>query len=635
MKNYPILSQINTPEDLKKLSVNEMLQLAKEAREFIIGVVSKSGGHLAPSLGVVELTIALHFTYNSPDDKIVWDVGHQAYIHKILTGRRDNFHTNRVYKGVSGFPRRAESPHDTFGVGHASTSISAGYGMVSAREATGKDYKVVSIIGDGALTGGLAFEALNNAGSAKKDFTVVLNDNEMSISPNVGAISTYLTKVIAHPSYNKLRNDIWNLTGKLGDDLSATVRKVARTLEEGLKASLTPGVIFEEFGFRYFGPVDGHDLPLLLRLFREIEKIKGPKLVHIITKKGKGYRFAEQDAKAWHGVGVFDKKAGKLEKSAAKPAYTKIFGDTMTHLADSHSNLVAITAAMAPGTGLEGFAGKHPDKFYDVGIAEAHGICFAAGLAAEGAKPVAAIYSSFLQRAYDQVIHDVGIQNLPVFFCMDRSGLVGADGATHHGVFDISYLLPIPNFVLMAPKDEQEFVDMIYTGVEYNDGPIALRYPRGSGPGKAFDITKGKVLQIGKGEVLKKGKEIAIIAYGHMVQYALQAFEILTEKDLDPTVINLRFAKPLDESLLKKVFREHQIIISLEENAKIGGVGSAILDYANEQNLIDGRIFKNVGLPDSFIEHGTQAELHKEVGIIPEKIAKDILLILNSKQKKK
>jgi 1-deoxy-D-xylulose-5-phosphate synthase len=614
---FPILSCIESPDDVKKLSTNEMLQLAKEAREFIIGIVAGSGGHLAPSLGVVELTIALHFVYNSPVDKIVWDVGHQAYIHKILTGRRDNFHTNRLHHGVSGFPRRIESPHDKFGVGHASTSISAGYGMVCARQATGADYKVVSIIGDGALTGGLAFEALNNAGDSKKDFTVVLNDNEMSISPNVGAISTYLTKVLAHPSYNKLRDDIWNLTGKLGEDLSSTVRKVARTLEEGLKASITPGVIFEEFGFRYFGPVDGHDLSLLIRLFTEIEKIRGPKLVHIITKKGKGYRVAEADAKVWHGVGSFDKKAGKMEKKASAPAYTNVFGELMEHFAEKHKDMVAITAAMSSGTGLDSFAKRYPERFYDVGIAEAHGVCFAAGLAAEGAKPVVAIYSTFLQRAYDQIIHDVALQRLPVFFCLDRAGLVGADGATHHGVFDISYLLPVPNFVLMAAKDEAEFVDMFYTGMAHSEGPIALRYPRGAGPGAEFDVQQGNVLPIGKAEILRQGETIAILAYGHMVHYAMNAAATLDEEGLSCTVVNLRFAKPLDEELLSDVFGKHRLVVSVEENQRIGGVGSFILATANRLDWLRDTVFHSLALGDAFIEQGTQKELHKEAGIDP------------------
>lgn len=632
MKNYPILSKIDSPQDLKKLSVNELLQLAKETREFIISVISKTGGHLAPSLGVVELTLALHYIYNSPTDKIVWDVGHQAYIHKIITGRRDDFHTNRLYKGVSGFPRRSESPHDKFGVGHASTSISASFGMAAARDATGNNYKIVAVIGDGALTGGLAFEAMNNVGDSKKDMTVVLNDNEMSIAPNVGAISTYLTKVFAHPSYNKLRDDIWNLTGKLGQDLSITVRKVARTLEEGLKGSLTPGILFEEFGFRYFGPVDGHDLPLLIRLFREIEKIKGPKLVHIITKKGKGYRFAEKDATVWHGVGVFDKKAGKIEKKSASPAYTKVFGDTLTYLAQKHKNLVAVTAAMPSGTGLSGFAQKYPQRFYDVGIAEAHGVCFAAGLAAEGGKPVVAIYSTFLQRAYDQIIHDVGIQNLPVFFCLDRAGLVGADGATHHGAFDLSYLLPIPNYVIMAPKDEKEFIDMLNTGVVYNKGPIVVRYPRGSGPGVAFDIKKGKKLKIGKAEVLHPGEKIALIGYGHMVKTVLEAREELLKKGLNPTVVNLRFAKPLDKVTLKKIFKSHSYVISVEENARKGGVGSSILEFANDNHLLNNCRYNYMGLPDNFIEHGTQKELLNEIGLLPEHVVLAVTNLLNSKE---
>ena len=619
---YPLLSKIDSPEDLKKLNIDELHQLAKEAREFIISVVSNSGGHLAPSLGVVELTLALHYIYNSPVDKIVWDVGHQAYIHKIITGRRDTFHTNRQFNGVSGFPRRVENQHDMFGVGHASTSISAGYGMVCARDVTGLDYEVVSIIGDGALTGGLAYEALNNAGAYKRNFTVVLNDNEMSISPNVGAIRTYLTKVMTHPSYNKLRDDIWDLTGKLGEGFSHKVRKVAKTIEEGVKASFTPGILFEELGFRYFGPIDGHDLPLLIKIFTEIKKIKGPKIIHLITKKGKGYRYAEENATVWHGVGVFDKRAGKMENKSAAPAYTKIFGQTLLHLAEKDKSFVAITAAMSSGTGLEEFSQNFPDRFYDVGIAEAHGVCFAAALSTEKVKPVVAIYSTFLQRAFDQLIHDVGIQNLPVFFCLDRGGLVGADGATHHGVFDISYLRLIPNFVIMAPKDEQEMVDMLYTGINYSDGPIAMRYPRGAGPGNSYDVSAGELLPIGKAEILRKGEKIAIIAYGNMVRFAEKTIPLFEQKGISPTVVNLRFVKPLDEELLRDIFDEHSVVVSLEENAATGGAGSAILEFTNKEKLLRNTHFEIMGLPDTFIEQGTQKELMEMVGLLPEHIYK-------------
>jgi 1-deoxy-D-xylulose-5-phosphate synthase len=628
---YPLLSKINSPEDIKKLSVFELLQLGKEAREFVINIVANAGGHLAPSLGVVELTIALHYVYNSPHDKIVWDVGHQAYIHKILTGRRDNFHTNRQYKGVSGFPRRIESPHDKFGVGHASTSISAGYGMVCARDVLGEDYKVVAIIGDGSMTGGLAFEALNNAGARKNDYTVILNDNEMSIAENVGALSTYLTKLLANPSYNKLRDDIWNLTGKLGSDLSSKVRKVAKTIEEGVKATVTPGVIFEEMGFRYFGPVDGHDLPFLLRLFTEVEKIKGPKLVHVITKKGKGYHYAEADAQVWHGVGKFEKKAGTMVKKPSKPAYMKVFGQTMIELARKNKNMVAITAAMPSGTGLDAFAKEFPERFFDVGIAEAHGTCFAAGLATEGVKPVVAIYSTFLQRAYDQLIHDVGIQNLNVFFCMDRAGFVGADGATHHGVFDVSYMRLIPNFVVMAPKDEQELVDMLHTGLAYNDGPIAVRYPRGTGPGVDFDPANGKMLEIGKGEVLTDGSDVAILAYGSMVRTALEVEAELKTQNIAATVINLRFVKPLDSNLIKDVFKRFSKIVTFEENAAMGGVGSAVLEYASANDLLSGKSFRIFGLPDRFIEQGTQDELLEEVGMVAKTLTPKVAALVTEK----
>jgi 1-deoxy-D-xylulose-5-phosphate synthase len=628
---YPLLSKINSPEDIKKLSVFELLQLGKEAREFVINIVANAGGHLAPSLGVVELTIALHYVYNSPHDKIVWDVGHQAYIHKILTGRRDNFHTNRQYKGVSGFPRRIESPHDKFGVGHASTSISAGYGMVCARDVLGEDYKVVAIIGDGSMTGGLAFEALNNAGARKNDYTVILNDNEMSIAENVGALSTYLTKLLANPSYNKLRDDIWNLTGKLGSDLSSKVRKVAKTIEEGVKATVTPGVIFEEMGFRYFGPVDGHDLPFLLRLFTEVEKIKGPKLVHVITKKGKGYHYAEADAQVWHGVGKFEKKAGTMVKKPSKPAYMKVFGQTMIELARKNKNMVAITAAMPSGTGLDAFAKEFPERFFDVGIAEAHGTCFAAGLATEGVKPVVAIYSTFLQRAYDQLIHDVGIQNLNVFFCMDRAGFVGADGATHHGVFDVSYMRLIPNFVVMAPKDEQELVDMLHTGLAYNDGPIAVRYPRGTGPGVDFDPANGKMLEIGKGELLTDGSDVAILAYGSMVRTALEVEAELKTQNIAATVINLRFVKPLDSDLIKDVFKRFSKIVTFEENAAMGGVGSAVLEYASANDLLSGKSFRIFGLPDRFIEQGTQDELLEEVGMVAKTLTPKVAALVTEK----
>ncbi|MDZ7722130.1 MAG: 1-deoxy-D-xylulose-5-phosphate synthase [candidate division KSB1 bacterium] len=524
--NY-LLNDIASPEDLRQLTIPQLAQLSREIRQYLISTVSQTGGHLAPSLGVVELTIALHYNFNTPNDKLVWDVGHQAYIHKILTGRKDRFNTLRQYKGLSGFPNRFESEYDTFGVGHASTSISAAFGMACARDMMGEDYKVLAIIGDGALTGGLAYEGLNNAGASGRDFIVILNDNSMSISPNVGAMSKYLTNLISNPIYNRIKKEVWDFTGRF-DGMGTFIRRAARRAEEGVKAFITPGLLFERLGFRYWGPVDGHNLAGITRILREVKKFRGPILVHVQTQKGKGFEPAEKNAPVFHGLGKFDPETGKIIKKSANPSYSRVFGQAMVDLAAQDDKVVALTAAMELGTGLSEFAKTYPERFYDVGIAEGHAVTFAAGMAAQGMKPVCAIYSSFLQRAYDMVIHDVALQKLPVIFALDRAGLVGDDGPTHHGVFDMAFLRTIPGMVIMSPKDENELRHMLYTASLYDQGPVALRYPRGEGEG--VPVSKDFIqLPVGKSEMVRPGREVAIVAIGHMVYPAVKAAEELEE----------------------------------------------------------------------------------------------------------
>ncbi len=606
IKKY--LHAINSPHDLRKLSVQELKYLCDELREFIIDTISETGGHLGAGLGTVELTVALHYILNTPEDKLIWDVGHQAYPHKVLTGRRDVFHTIRQLGGISGFLKRSESEYDTFGAGHASTSISAALGMAVARDLASKKYRVVAVVGDGSMTGGMAYEAMNNAGLQKRNMLVVLNDNNMSIGPNKWAFSQYFTELIANPSYNRFKSSIWDLAGKL-DNLGDRIRKIASRVEEGIKVVITPGILFEALGFRYFGPINGHNIPRLIKLFNEIKDLPGPILVHIFTKKGKGYKPAEEDEQALHGVTPFDKSTGLSQvKAGAAPSYTEVFGKTVVELAKQNPKIVGITAAMPDGTGLDKLQNEIPERFFDVGIAEQHAVTFAAGLATQGYIPIVAIYSTFLQRAYDQIVHDVSLQKLHVIFSIDRGGVVGSDGPTHHGVLDFAFLRSIPDIVIMSPKDENELRDMLFTAIVYKNGPIALRYPRASGLGVPIKSYFNK-LEIGKGEILKSGSDIAILAIGNMVYPSLQAAEILIRKSIGAEVVNMRFVKPLDIDLIKDVCDRHSYIITVEENVIRGGFGSAILEVLTEEKFQNKNI-KIHGIPDKFIDQGSIPELH-------------------------
>jgi len=622
-----ILDRIDSPEGIRRLTIPDLVVLSQELRERIISVVSEHGGHLAPSLGAIELSIALHYVYNTPRDKLIWDVGHQAYAHKLLTGRRDTFHTLRQCGGISGFCKRSESEYDVFDAGHASTSISSALGIACGRDLRGEDFKVVAIIGDGSMTGGLAFEGLNNAGARGTDLTVVLNDNTMSISKNVGAMSTYLTDLLTNPVYNRLKVDAWELTGKLAR-VGRRIRALAGRMEESIKSFLVPGMVFEALGFRYFGPIDGHNHTQLIKTLKHIKDFKGPILLHVLTKKGKGYKFAEEDASKFHGIGAFEKLNGTVNVKKKVPSYTEIFGQTMVQLAAQDKKIVAITAAMSIGTGLTGFAERYPDRFFDVGIAEQHAVTFAAGLACQGCRPVVAIYSTFLQRAFDQIVHDVALQNLPVVFAIDRGGVVGEDGPTHHGVLDLTMLRQIPNMVVMAPKDESELRDILKTAIRYEAGPVAIRYPRGSGVG--VDLSpKPKLVQMGTWEQLRQGSRAAILAVGSMVQASLQAAQILFEKSVDVSVINSRSVKPLDENMLQDIIDRHKIVITVEENTLAGGFGAAILEYI-EQKEKKGFRLGRVGLPDRFIEHGARDILLSKLRLDPEGIANRVLEELES-----
>ena len=618
MAENKFLDKINSPADVKKLSVPQLEQLAKEIRQLLISVISHTGGHLAPNLGVVELTLALHKVFNTPEDKIIFDVGHQAYIHKIITGRREQFPTLRQYGGLSGFPKRSESEHDAFGTGHSSTSISAALGMACARDLQCEDYNVVAVIGDGSMTGGMAFEALNNAGMLHKNMIVVLNDNEMSISKNVGAMSEYLYQLRTGETYNKIKNDIegWLKNMEFGSD----VLKAIRRLKGSVKYLMVPTSIFEELGFTYLGPVDGHDLDGLLDVLQAAKKIDGPVMVHVLTKKGKGYKPAEESPNKFHGTGPFDIATGKkITNPNAPVSYTEVFGKTLTKLADTDDKIVGITAAMPDGTGLNIFAEAHKDHFFDVGIAEQHAVTAAAGMAAAGMKPVAAIYSTFMQRAYDSIMHDICMQKLHVTLCLDRAGLVGDDGYTHHGVFDYAYLRSIPNMTIMAPKDENELQHMLKTALDF-DGPVSVRYPRGSGVGVALD-TEWQDLPIGKAEVLRTGKDVCFWAIGSMVQTALDAADLLEAQGISTGVVNMRFAKPLDVELLREHAQSYGKIITLEEGVLVGGVGSAILEELNENKLLEQCDVRCFGIPDKFVMHGDKKLLFRDLGLDTPTIA--------------
>ena len=608
-----VLDQIEFPIDVKKLDLEELRKLCGEIREEIISTVSKNGGHLASNLGVVELTVALHHVFELPHDKVIWDVGHQSYAHKILTGRRDRFHTLRQYEGISGFPKRDESPYDAFDSGHSGTSISSALGMAEARRQRGEEGKVIAVIGDGSMTAGVAFEGLNQTGHVDQDLIVILNDNEMSISPNVGALSSYLNRLMTGQFVNRFREDIKAFLETL-PGIGKSVLRFAKQAEESLKGLLIPGLLFEELGLKYIGPIDGHRLDYLIETFQNIKKLRGPILVHVITKKGKGYPPAEMNPARFHSVPPFVVETGEPRKDQIKnpPTYTEVFGDTLCQLAKENRRLIAITAAMQSGTGLEQFSKEFPDRFYDIGIAEQHAVTFAAGLALEGMKPVVAIYSTFLQRAYDQVLQDVCLQNLPVVFALDRGGIVGEDGPTHHGLFDFSYLRHIPNLVIMVPKDEDEFQHMIKTAVEC-PLPVAFRYPRGKGEGvKRSDILKS--IDIGKGEVLRKGDDVLILAIGSTVYPSLRAAERLVKVGINPAVINSRFLKPLDGDLICGWAERIGKVLTVEENVLLGGFGSAVLELFQERGLFSIQV-KRLGIPDLFVEHGPQPLLRAKYGI--------------------
>jgi 1-deoxy-D-xylulose-5-phosphate synthase len=594
----------------------------------MVDVISQIGGHFGGGLGTVELTVALHKVFNTPSDLIVWDTGHQAYPHKIITGRRDLLKTIRKLNGISGFLKRTESEYDAFGAGHASTSISAALGMAVARDIQKTDKKVIAVIGDGAMTGGMAYEAMNNSGVIESNLIVVLNDNNMSIAPNVWQISNYFSEMISHPEYNRFKGAIWDLTGKL-DNFGDRLRRVAARLESGIKSMITPGMLFEALGFRYFGPINGHNLDQLIKIFEQIKNLNGPILVHVSSEKGKGYKPAEKHFQRLHAATPFDKITGEaISKSGTLPSYTTILGETLLEIAKKNPKVIGITAAMPDGTGLDILQKELPYQYFDVGIAEEHAVTFAAGMATQGVIPVVAIYSTFLQRAFDQIIHDVALQKLHVVFVLDRAGLVGADGPTHHGSFDLTYLRLIPNMVIMAPKDEAELRDMLYTAINYHDGPIALRYPRGSALGVEVNDSFTS-LEIGKAEKILSGESVALLAIGNMVEYSKLAAEKLFADGIHCELINMRFIKPLDKNMLDFVASRFDKIVTLEESSLVGGFGSGILEYLNERNY-KGEVLR-IGLPDNFIDHGTQAELHKILGIDPDGIVIKVKEFLQSK----
>ncbi|HEX9252204.1 MAG TPA: 1-deoxy-D-xylulose-5-phosphate synthase [Ignavibacteriaceae bacterium] len=619
---YPVLSKVNYPSDIKQMDITELKVLCKDIREYLVDTISEIGGHFGGGLGTVELTVAIHKVFNTPYDLVVWDTGHQAYPHKILTGRKEALKKIRRLNGISGFLKRSESEYDAFGAGHATTSISAALGMAAARDLNNEqNRKVIAVIGDGAMTGGMAYEAMNNSGVLKSDIIVVLNDNNMSIAPNVWQISNYFTEMISHPEYNKFKGQVWDLTGKL-DHFGDRLRKIAARLESGIKAVVTPGMLFEALGFRYFGPVNGHNLHQLIKIFEQTKQFKGPILIHALTEKGKGYKPAENHVQRLHASTPFDKVTGEAhKKSGAAASYTKIFGEALVEIVKSNSKVIGITGAMPGGTGLDYLQKACPKNYFDVGIAEEHGVTFAAGMATQGIIPVVAMYSTFLQRGFDQIIHDIALQKLHVVFVMDRAGLVGADGPTHHGVFDISYLRMIPGMVIMAPKDEAELRDMLYTAVECKDGPIALRYPRGSALG--VEVKEGfSKIEIGKAEKLVDGEDVALLALGSMVDYSLKAAAKLKEQGISCEVINMRFAKPLDTEMLDSVAGRFNKIITLEENNLPGGFGSAVAEYFILKNYKNDLQF--IGIPDKFVDHGTQEELHHILGIDPDGIAEKV-----------
>lgn len=617
---YPLLSGINTPDDLRHLPESELPQLARELRSFLVESVSRTGGHLSASLGTIELTVALHYVFNTPYDRLTWDVGHQSYGHKILTGRREAMASIRKGGGIAGFPKRDESEYDTFGVGHSSTSISAALGMAYSAKLKGENRQSVAVIGDGAMTAGMAFEALNNAGDLKTDMLVILNDNDMSISPNVGGLSNYFGRIISSRLYANVREG-----GKKMLEHMPPMMALAKRAEEHMKGMVMPGTLFEELGFQYFGPTDGHDLPELIRTLRNLKSVSGPKLLHVITRKGKGYGPAEQNPLGYHGVSTFDPKVGIQKKPAGSPTYSQIFGDWLCDIAAADERIIGITPAMIEGSGMQRFQKEYPERCLDVGIAEQHAVTLAAGFACEGMKPVMAIYSTFLQRAYDQLIHDVALQNLPVLFAIDRAGLVGADGPTHAGAFDLSYMRCIPNMTIMTPADEDECRQMLYTGIQM-DSPSAVRYPRGTGPG-VTPKAKMQSIDIGKGETRRTGKSFAILNFGSLLSEALAVAE-----KLDGSVANMRFVKPLDTQLINRLADEHELLVTLEENVIAGGAGSAVSEYLRSNGKEISIL--HLGLPDENIEHGDHKAMLKDCGLHADGIEQSIQNALASLQPK-
>ncbi|MFK7758045.1 MAG: 1-deoxy-D-xylulose-5-phosphate synthase [Flavobacteriales bacterium] len=634
----PLLSKIQVPQDLReKIAENELIQLSDELRQYIVDIVSEKGGHFGASLGVVELTVALHYVYNTPYDQLVWDVGHQAYGHKILTGRKDVFHTNRVYKGISGFPKRTESEYDTFGVGHSSTSISAALGMaVASKVQKDTKRKHVAVIGDGAMTGGLAFEGLNHAGDEDADLLVILNDNCMSIDPNVGALKEYLTDITTSHTYNKVKDEVWNLLGKVSK-FGPNAQSIAQKIQDGVKSALLKqSNLFESLNFRYFGPIDGHDVEYVAKVLKDLKDIPGPKLLHCVTKKGKGFEAAEKGSPTqWHAPGLFNKDTGEIVKVVPKnpepPKFQDVFGYSIIELAEKNEKIVGVTPAMPSGCSLKYMMEAMPDRAFDVGIAEQHAVTFSAGMATQGLMPFCNIYSTFMQRAYDQVIHDVAIQNLDVVFCLDRGGLVGADGPTHHGAYDLAYMRCIPNMTVSAPMNEEELRNLMFTAQEGGHGPFSIRYPRGKGVMTDWK-TPFKRIKIGTGRKVKAGEDVAVLSIGAIGNLGLQACEELEAEGISAALYDMRFVKPLDEVLLHEVFSKFKKVVTVEDGCIQGGMGSAVVEFMAD-NGYTAKI-KRLGVPDKYIEHGTQKELYSECGYNVEDIKKAALQLMDKAEKK-
>jgi 1-deoxy-D-xylulose-5-phosphate synthase len=633
----PLLSGINSPDDVKKLDQVQLVQLCEELRQFIVDNVSVYGGHFGASLGVVELTVALHYVFKTPYDQLVWDVGHQAYGHKILTGRRDSFHSNRVYGGISGFPKRKESEYDTFGVGHSSTSISAALGMAMASKYMGiEDKQHVAIIGDGAMTGGMAFEAMNHAGVSDSNILIILNDNCMSIDPNVGALKDYLTDITTSKVYNKLKDEVWNMLGKL-PNLGKNAQEIASKVENGIKSTLlSQSNLFESLNLRYFGPVDGHDVDHLVHVLNDLKNIKGPKLLHCVTVKGKGYGPAEKgNATTWHAPGTFDKITGEIHKKTYEkpqaPKYQDVFGHTLVELAKADDKIMGITPAMPSGSSMNIMMKEMPDRAFDVGIAEQHAVTFSAGLATQGLIPFCNIYSSFMQRAFDQVVHDVCIQNLPVNFCLDRAGFAGADGPTHHGAYDIAYMRCIPNMIIASPMNEEELRNLMFTAAKpRKENAFSIRYPRGQGVMPNWRLPMQEI-EIGKGRKLREGEDLAILTIGHIGNYGVEACDKLEKQNINIGLYDMRFVKPLDEAMLHEIFSNYTKVITVEDGCVQGGFGSAILEFMAEHNY--KAEVKLLGIPDAVVEHGEQLELHKECGFDPEGIERTVIEMLEPASK--